>query len=151
MRCWAFTLAVLAVAGISRAQIPSREVRIEGFVQDTSGAAIPDAQVSMRHDNGPEWGEVLTAPTGIFHFVAVQPGEYVIAVQKEGFRIWKTNVVVGAKPVASLKVVLAVGELHQEITVRSESDPWDLSVDPSDNRNEVVMDAAMLEKLPVLD
>ena len=151
MRCWAFTVALLALAGISRAQIPSREVRIEGFVQDTSGAAIPNAQVILRHDYGREWGEVLTTPTGIFHFVAVQPGEYTIAVQKEGFRTWKTNVAVGSKPVTSLKIVLAVGELHEEVTVRSESDPWDLTVESSDNRNEVVLDAAMLEKLPILD
>src|SRR5260370_8479595 len=151
MKCLVFTVALLAMAGISRAQIPSREVRIEGFVHDSSGAPIPDAQVVLTHDHGAEWGTVLTTPTGFFHFAAVQPGEYTIAVQKEGFTIWKTNVAVGSKPVTSLRAVLAVGELHQEVTVRSESDPWELTVEASDNRNEVVMDSSMLERLPVLD
>ena len=151
MRQWCFTLILLGVASISRGQIPSREVRIEGFVQDTSGATILDAQVSLSHSDGAEWGEVVTTSAGFFQFDGVQPGEYIITVQKEGFRTWTTHVAARTKPVVSFRVVLVVGELHEEVAVKSESDPWDLTVEPSDNRNEVIMDAAMLEKLPVLD
>lgn len=152
MRRWRSTLIIfLVVASITGAQIPFREVRIEGFVQDSSGATIPDAQVTLSHEDGAEWGEVFTTPSGYFHFAAVHAGQYIVTVQKEGFQLWSTHMDAGSKPVASLKVVLTVGGLHEEIAVQSESDPWDLTVEPSDNRNEVIMDAAMLEKLPVLD
>jgi len=151
MKRWAIIAFLLATVSICRAQIPSRAVRIEGFVQDASGAPVGDAHVILRHDRGAEWGEISTTSSGIFHFVAVEPGEYTIEVQKEGFKTSKTNVVIGAKPLTSLKIALSVGELHEEVIVHSDSDPWDLSLDPSDNRGEVVMDSSMLEKLPVLD
>lgn len=151
MRYWVLTLVFLAAVSISYAQIPSRAVRIEGFVQDPSGAPVGDARVILKHADGAEWGEISTTSSGIFHFVAVEPGEYTIEVQKEGFKTSKTNVAVGAKPLTSLKIALSVGELYEEVIVHSDSDPWDLSLDPSDNRGEVVMDSSMLEKLPVLD
>jgi hypothetical protein len=151
MRYLPLFFALFVISGEAHAQIPSRSVRLEGFVQDSSGAAIADAQVILRTDRGTEWGKISTTASGIFHFVSVDPGEYTIEVQKEGFKTSKTSVIVGSKALTSLKMTLSIGELHEEITVQSDFDPWDLSLDPSDNRGGVVMDSNMLEQLPVLD
>src|SRR5215472_30985 len=111
MRRFFLIVALFLIAGETRAQIPSRAVRLEGFVQDSSGAAVADAQVILKTDRGVEWGKIPTTPSGIFHFVSVDPGEYTIEVQKQGFKTSKTSVVVGSKPLTSLNITLTLGEL----------------------------------------
>src|SRR5579863_8815701 len=139
MRTWALFPALLFLTSATHGQIPSRAMRVEGFVEDATGSAIPDAKVVLRHRDGQEWGEILTTSAGIFHFVAVPPGEYTIQVEKAGFRASNTEVVIASRPLTSLRIVLLVGELHEEVTVKSESDPWELTVEPADNRSQIVL------------
>ena len=59
---------------------------ITGRITDSSGAAVPGAQVTARDVNrGTEWPTVANEE-GIYAFPRVPPGTYEIKVEASGFR-----------------------------------------------------------------
>src|SRR6266853_4432544 len=78
-----FVLALLAGSGPAWAQVSSS---ISGTVQDTSGANVPGATVTVR---SLETGAIRTAvsdETGAYRVLALAVGRYEIKIAKEGFK-----------------------------------------------------------------
>src|ERR1700730_14574360 len=59
---------------------------IAGTVADSSGAAIADAQVTLSNVSTTEKRAQPSGPDGLYSFVNLQPGEYRIDVEKQGFK-----------------------------------------------------------------
>ncbi|MEZ5367448.1 MAG: carboxypeptidase-like regulatory domain-containing protein, partial [Bryobacterales bacterium] len=81
-------LGVLALAWIGFASIayPQAFSSLSGVVTDSSGAAIPGAQVSASNlETGAE-RTVETNEQGLYTIPLLPPGLYQVAVTKEGFR-----------------------------------------------------------------
>ena len=58
---------------------------LNGVVRDPSGAVLPQATVTLHNtDTGTE-RESRTNDSGLYVFVSVPPGEYVLKVAKDGF------------------------------------------------------------------
>src|SRR5579872_5409548 len=96
---------------------------IAGTVVDASGAVIPGADVSAKH-NGT--GVVTTAVTnseGLFSMASMAIGTYTVTVTLQGFKTVIINdVVVTSGAGANVKATLEVGGVTEQVTVASTSE-----------------------------
>src|SRR4029077_17308342 len=58
---------------------------LNGVVRDSSGAAISKATVTLHNAETGTERDSLTNDSGLYVFVSVPPGEYVLKVAKDGF------------------------------------------------------------------
>src|SRR4051794_8919475 len=67
--------------------IMAQSQNISGTVVDESGAVIPDASILITDAvKGGTARKVTTDETGRFQAIGIQPGRYVISVEKAGFK-----------------------------------------------------------------
>jgi hypothetical protein len=95
---------------------------ITGRVTDASGAIVVGASVQLTSTERGEVSSTTTNDAGLYLFPTVQPGQYSLSVQKEGFKqaeIVKLTVDVGAQLANNFK--LEVGSVKEAVTVESES------------------------------
>src|ERR1700691_3688341 len=64
---------------------------ITGVVQDTSGAVIPSAKVTVTNPQTNVTLDALTNQVGEYTVPSVQPGVYTLRVEKQGFRPTETR------------------------------------------------------------
>jgi len=142
---------------MSEDQSPASSSRaISGTLFDLTGAAIANAQVSVfrganNNDKDKALAEVTTDSSGSFRFDHLEPGNYVLDFQAEGFRETRVNLNLTAKRQAPIRVTLQVAVLNQNITVATgESVPL-VSVESSENQNANSIDRNALDRVPVFD
>jgi Carboxypeptidase regulatory-like domain len=94
---------------------------IAGTVADSSGAAIADAQVTLSNISTTEKRAQPSGPDGLYSFVNLQPGEYRIDVEKQGFkRSAHPAITVEVGQTARIDVTLQIGDVSQTVEVSSE-------------------------------
>jgi len=95
---------------------------ISGTVYDTSGAAIPDAQVTLTNISTGEKRVQPTNSDGLYTFPNVLPGNYKLDFEKAGFKkTTRPQVVVDVQQAVRLDTTLAVGQVTESIEVTSET------------------------------
>jgi outer membrane receptor protein involved in Fe transport len=129
-------------------QAPS-ELTLNGLVLDASGASVAEAKVVLRKGGDSAERSTVTEPSGAFHFNQIARGDYEVEIRQDGFRPSTTHVRVGTRSPTPLRVVLAVAELRQGVTVDSRTDQ--VSTETSDNLNAISVSQQALENLPVFD
>src|SRR5690349_19861428 len=78
-------MAILAVSAINVAYA-QLTAQITGTVIDTSGAVIPGAAITIvNEDTGIKW-DAKSNQDGVYTVPLLQPGNYRILVQSQGFR-----------------------------------------------------------------
>ncbi|AEU37886.1 hypothetical protein AciX8_3594 [Granulicella mallensis MP5ACTX8] len=123
-----------------------------GSVVDPVGAAVPGVEVRLQPigkavSNG---HSVVSDAEGKFHLQRVNPGEYVVGIPgKYGFGDYHSQIRIETGKSFELKIELALDSVQQQVTVASTTN--DLSMDSSENRDQVAVGAGMLEKVPVFD
>jgi carboxypeptidase family protein len=139
---------LMTTARIAGAQSAS-EVPVSGIVQDQTGAVLPGASVDLVTTAGAVAQTTTTDEAGAFRFVRVRAGQYTLAARFEGFKTATVTLRVGARAPSPQKLVLALGDLAQEITVSNAAAQVDTT--PANNLDAVAVDQTMLESLPVFD
>lgn len=113
-------LAALAIAASLFAQTNSATLR--GTVRDTTEATIPSARVSVSNIATGLVTRGVTNESGAFEFPFLPPGEYLLAVEREGFQTYRQpGLLLSAGDVRRQLVTLAVGAASESITVSSSS------------------------------
>jgi hypothetical protein len=95
---------------------------LQGLVTDPSGASVPAAKVSVRSAVTGASLATLTDESGEYRFLSLQPGEYELQVERDGFRkqvITGVRVMVGQT--AGLPVRLALGVNTETVEVIGET------------------------------
>src|SRR5215831_20815864 len=87
--------ALLISARLSEGQTQSNLV-INGIVEDQSGAAFFGARVDLLKD-GEQQRTETTDVSGAFRFDKIQPGNYEVRTQKEGFKTDISKITVGTR------------------------------------------------------
>lgn len=93
---------------------------ITGTVNDTSGAVVPGARVAVTNTKTGVASVTQTNGEGHYTLPYMPPGQYEVAVTKEGFdkaRVEGVNLTVGLT--ATINVTLRPGSLQQEVVVTS--------------------------------
>jgi hypothetical protein len=112
----------LAFSTIPFAHGQSTYGAITGSVSDPSGAAVPDAQVTLTNLGTSEKRAQPTGSDGLYTFVNVIPGNYRIEIEKQGFKhIVREPVVVQVQQNTRIDAVLQVGQVSEKIEVTAET------------------------------
>ncbi|HTS64718.1 MAG TPA: carboxypeptidase-like regulatory domain-containing protein, partial [Candidatus Acidoferrales bacterium] len=139
-------LSWLLLTATSFAQTPTATVT--GTVLDTTGGGIPDATVTAVNQATNVRSEKKTAADGTFTILNLLPGDYVLTVEKEGFKK-------AALPPFKLDVnqkfaqtiTLAVGSATETVTISA--DAIDVMVQRASTELGTTISETMVHELPM--
>ena len=113
-------LSLVVFIGFLPLMAQIQNARIEGNVQDTSGAMIPGVKVLLINTRTQAKLEAQSEASGFYFFPSLQPGFYTLVAEAKGFRKETVNnieVTVGETIRQDLK--LEVGTLNETVTVEA--------------------------------
>jgi len=121
---------------------------IFGTVTDPSGAAVPNATVTITETTKNVSVTIQTNAAGNFNQTRLVPGTYRVRVESQGFKVsLLDNIVVNADTASPANIELQTGAVTEEITVTSEA-PL-LKTDRSDVAT--TFEEKQVDELPILD
>jgi hypothetical protein len=123
---------------------------ISGTVLDPSGALIPGAQLALVKEDGTSIAQTVADDKGSFRFDNVNPGKYRVLVQAVGFRDTKTEVNLGARPRAEIRITMPLDTHTESVTVAGDSAPQ-VNTEISGNQSSATLDRNALDRVPVFD
>jgi hypothetical protein len=95
---------------------------IGGTVQDTSGLAIPKAQVIIRNNSTNAEQTVIADDSGFFRAIHLQPTTYTVTISASGFQNFKSpGVIVQVGLLTDISPKLPIGSASQTVEVNSEA------------------------------
>src|SRR5258707_2726901 len=119
---------------------------VSGLVTDRTAAAVSGAEVRLQ---SVERGTVTTTATndaGIYVFPSVQPGQYQISIQKQGFKqVDLLGMIVNVQDHIEQNFHLEIGSVAESVTVEA-SEPL---VNTTDAAVSTVVDRQFAENLPM--
>ncbi|MGB6692014.1 MAG: carboxypeptidase regulatory-like domain-containing protein [Terracidiphilus sp.] len=120
---------------------------ISGLVTDPSGAAVAAARVNLlNHATGVAQSTVTTG-AGLYSFVSLAPGSYVVTASAKGFEsVARDNVGVNVDQVSEINIALRVGNVSETVTV---SETTNL-VDTENSTVGQLLDAQTIDRVPLL-
>jgi hypothetical protein len=93
---------------------------VNGFVLDSSRAAMPDTQVTIINLETGAKREALTNESGGYQFTLLQPGRYSISVRHQGFkRVSRDGIQLEVNQVARVDFSLELGAVTETIEVQA--------------------------------
>lgn len=147
--------AIIFVLGVFVCSLFSQHVfaqssssAVEGTIQDASGAAIPDCDVTLRNT---ETGAALSTRTdgaGLYVFPSILPGMYSLKFSREGFKSHSvTDFRVTISQRVTESVVLEVGTVSESVIVEAfGSVPL---LEPTSNEIGTLIDQVNVSQLPL--
>ena len=112
---WAFLLLAWFVPTVTA---QSTAGSITGTVADASGAAIPQAGVTVINQATNVRQHVTTATDGVYHATDLLPGTYTIQVEAKGFDLFeRKGIVLDANRVVNVDAQLTVGSPATKVEV----------------------------------
>src|SRR5215510_13628480 len=116
-----WTVAALLVMTLVRGaalQAQSTKVELSGTVRDPAGLPVADAEVKLVNANTQAEQAYVSGGNGEYHFFALQPGTYTVAVTKNGFTTLKRDgVVLRVGDQVSLDLPLQIGGVTETVNV----------------------------------
>ena len=114
-KLWFGVAGVLALAGLALAQDRGT---IRGVVSDQSGAAVPEASITVKNVNTGLTQTVKTEGDGVYSIPYLPAGDYLVTAEKSGFKKSEiSGVSVHVATVANVDVSLVVGAVEQAVDV----------------------------------
>ena len=113
-----FVLAALCLC------VSAQEFRatLAGRITDAAGAAVADAKVEVRDAGTGAVVNTISGSDGSYSVSYLTPGNYVITVEKPGFRkSIRDGVKLEVAEHATVDIQLAIGEVSQSVTVTADS------------------------------
>src|SRR5467141_2997942 len=142
--CLALTVMVLLAAG-ALAQ-STTDGAIGGTVTDSSGAAVPNAKVMVKNNGTNAEETVMTDDTGYFRVGKLQPGEYTVSVEAQGFGPFKAQqVIVQVGSVTDIPARLNVASAGATVVVSAEVP----QVNTNSQEFAPTLDQAAISNLPI--
>lgn len=113
---WIATLCVLLLSGIAQAQVSTGT--ISGTVKDSSGAALPGANVVILNQDTGISRTLQTDQGGQYSAPSLNPGNYRVTGTRDGFQTEvRTGVVLTVGQEAIVDLSLPVGTVTETVTV----------------------------------
>src|SRR2546427_682103 len=117
--CIALTVIVLLASGVFAQS--TTDGAVGGTVMDSSGAAVPNAKVTVKNNGTNAEEVVMTDDTGYFRVGKLQPGTYAVSVDAQGFAPFKAEqVIVQVGSVTDISARLNVASAGETIVVSAE-------------------------------
>jgi carboxypeptidase family protein/TonB-dependent receptor-like protein len=116
-------LVLLSIALFSpEARAQGANGTITGTIADATGAVLPGATVTIRHDETGFTRELTTSPNGRFSAPDLPPGPYTVTATLSGFAtVARRGIVLTVGREAVVDFTMAVGQLSDVVTVTGET------------------------------
>ena len=118
-------LLFVALSGILLASSPllaQFHSAIEGTVTDSTGAAVPGAQVILTNQDTGVSQTSVTNDTRAYHFPSIGLGKYSLTATKSGFQTVKQeNIALAAEETRTIPLTLKVGTVAETITITEDA------------------------------
>ena len=138
---------ILLICASSVAFAQAGRGSISGLVSDPSGAIVKGAKVIALNQATGVALHTVTSDSGLYSFVSLTPGTYVVTASQQGFEsVAQDKVLVTVDQATVVNIALRVGSVTQVITV-SETPPL---VDTSNSTVGQLIDAAAIDRVPLL-
>src|SRR6201993_1946442 len=112
-------VALLLIVLIPHSASAQATATLNGVVRDSSGAVLPQATVTLQNTNTGTLRDSLTNDAGLYVFVSVPPGEYVLKVTKNGFTTATQGLHVLVNEASTQDITLRVGSTQESVTVEA--------------------------------
>jgi hypothetical protein len=101
--------------------VPAQEPTgiITGTITDASGAVVPDAMVTITNKETGAARTTTTNAEGLYSAPALLPAQYVVRVEKAGFRIVQSEVLLLAGATSTVSLALSPGTASEVVTVEA--------------------------------
>lgn len=140
----ALLAAVIAASGLL-AQVES--ARLQGSVQDQSGAVIPSAQITVVNVKTQARVKVVGDATGNFNFLSLAPGTYNLTAEAPGFRkAVVDNIELGVSAILAQNIKLEVGQTTETVEVQANT----VNVQTTDSQVSRAINMRDIDTLPQL-
>jgi Carboxypeptidase regulatory-like domain len=147
-----FVLLLLgSVASLAQTQSAASSRGVTGDVQDTSGAVIVGAQVTLTTQDARIVTQGTTDSSGAFRFLNISAGNYTVDVTQTGFQEVRQQIKVGSGTRPQVHFVLRVASVSQDVTVAASDSSAQVSTEISQNQDSNTVDRDALDRLPVFD
>ncbi len=133
---------LLAIPTVCHAQFGAN---VQGMTQDTGGATLPGAHVTLLNKDTKVSSSVTSNSDGSYRINSLAPGNYAITAAADGFAPAAVNFVLQTNEQRNIPFTLTIGQVTTAVTVTSEAP----LLDTSDSRNQQTLDTRALEELPV--
>jgi hypothetical protein len=141
-----FLIIAATLAAVCFAQSTST-ARIDGSVQDATGAIVPNAKITITNVNTRQTTETTSNAAGAFGIAALQPGKYTMTVEAAGFRKTVVNdIELDVDAYLSQKVTLEVGQVTESVEVLANT----VSVQTTDSQVSRTITMRDIDTLPQL-
>ena len=118
----AFFLVVALPASAAFAQSAIGGASLNGTITDPSGAAVPNAKVTVTNTATGLTRTTETSEVGLYSFTALPVGTYDLSVDAKGFKTTKhTGIPLQIGAVATIDVRVEVGNVQETVTVAAEA------------------------------
>lgn len=117
-----FTLFFALALGRVSAQTQTTGA-LAGTVTDQSGAALPNATVTLQNVAKGTTRTATSDAAGNFSFNVLQPGTYVVSVSASGFESLSQKAAVALGQVTTVNMKLNLGVQTQSVTVEAQAEP----------------------------
>jgi hypothetical protein len=96
--------------------------QVTGRISDPSGAVVPDAQITITNQQTGLTRNSVSNSEGNYTLPLLPPGEYRLAVKKEGFKpVVRPDIVLNVEQVARLDFTLEAGAVTDTVTITSDA------------------------------
>jgi len=141
-----FVLLSILLALASPAAAQTATGTLAGTIHDTTGAVLPGVNVTIRNVATGATRAVTTDGEGRYRIVNVDPGDYELRAQLNGFRtIVRNPVVISVGGIAQSDVEMTVGALAETVTVQTQAP----LIEPSKTDLSRVVTSQEIESLPI--
>jgi hypothetical protein len=108
--------ACMAVSTFAQSDTSS----VSGTVTDAQGAAVADVTVTVSKPERNITRTTQTSADGVYSFVGIPPGEYIVTATKSGFKKFQVNgVQAQIASTATMNIALEIGNVNEVVTVTS--------------------------------
>ena len=149
MNCLRYlALLLIALAASREAGAQVLKGQILGTITDPSGGSVPGAKITLIETRTNFQRTAETNESGNYFFVNLDPGEYRVEAEKQGFsKTLRSGVDLPPNPTARVNFELAPGAVTQTIDVSGTAAPL-LQTDRADTGGKI--ESEQLEKMPLL-
>jgi hypothetical protein len=143
LKCLFSLVLLLSIVGPALAQSTAA---INGLVQDTSDALIPNANVKLINTATGTESNSSTNKSGSFVLPSVMPGHYTLQIEREGFDTTQlTGITLNVGDNKSVVIRMKVGSKNETVTV----DGSGLQINTTDASVSTVIDRKFVENTPL--
>ncbi|MFI5118404.1 MAG: TonB-dependent receptor domain-containing protein [Terriglobales bacterium] len=141
------SVCILCLCAGSVALAQAGRGSISGLVSDPTGAMVNGAQVTALNHATAVALHTVTSAAGLYSFVSLTPGVYVVTASQKGFEsVAQNNVLVTVDQVTTANIALRVGNVAETVEVTGTSE----LVDTTNSTVGQLIDSAAIDRVPLL-